>query len=438
MPVSLEPEAAARKQPFGQLLTQGTLYTAGTQLSNGAVVLPFICAHERIAWAAALLFPAYSIGSIVGNSASPAILQRVGRLRHLLLAASAATTATLYFLLAIIPWSGVHMGTVFLLTSAAGGVVVAVASVAYADMISNKLSASRRGELLLAQGAIGSVLATGVILLAVPVLARGDEVAYHRDLLWLGATGLAASAIAAVFVGPVRSVSVTTRMRLRDTYRQGFAVARSQPWFRRYAVTYLLFLPVSMGTTFYSLRTARQGGTLHVLVVLSSVGLVIGSALWRKVYRLHGVRGMLLGSALLSAAAAALSIVAEWCGQWFHTWAYGTVFSLATVSAQAVFAAAISWISVSAPEQHRGTLIGFGSTLVAIESAVLGAGFGAIAQIHTTSWPVVVMLVLAVVAGLAALGAPQSGRRAEVNRRQRSVKCSGRSRSKPSMALATL
>jgi hypothetical protein len=37
---------------FGILLTQGTFYTTGLQLSNVSVVLPFIVAEQGIFWAA--------------------------------------------------------------------------------------------------------------------------------------------------------------------------------------------------------------------------------------------------------------------------------------------------------------------------------------------------------------------------------------------------
>ncbi|UXA08143.1 MFS transporter [Mycobacterium sp. SMC-2] len=397
--------ASAQTNPFPRLPSQGAFYTAGMQFSNGAVVLPFICAHLGLTWLAALLFPAYGLGSIVGNSMSPAVLQRVGQMRHLLLAAMAASAAALILCDSVIPWNGLLAAVVFLLTSAGGGVIVAVSNVAYPDTVSSKLSALK---LLMVQGAIASVVATVVALFVVPGLATGDKMALHRDLLCLGAFGLAASGFAALFVGPARSTSIAPKMSVRDTCRRGFAVARSQPWFRRYVITCLLFAPLTLGTTFYALRTAHQSGTLHVLVFLSSSGLVIGSALWRKVYQLFGVRGMLLGSALLSVAAAVASIVAQLCGQWFHMWAYGTVFLLATVAALAVFAAAISWISVVAAEPHRGTLIGFCSTLLAIETTVLGGALGGIAQKHSTVWPVVVVLILAVAAAVAALGAPAS------------------------------
>ncbi|UXA08138.1 MFS transporter [Mycobacterium sp. SMC-2] len=411
----------AQRSPFGRLLSQGTLYTAGMQLSNCAVVLPIICAHQGLGWAAGLIFPLYGMGALTGNSISPAVMQRSGRMRHLLLAAVGATVAAMVLLDAVIPWTGGLTAAVFLLTCVVSGVVVGIGCVAYPDLVSNKLSASRRGELLLTQGATGSVLATTTALLVVPMLAHGNEMTYRRDLLWLGATGLAASGIAALFVGPMRSGSITTRMSVRDTYRQGFAVARTQPWFRRYVITYLLFAPVNLGTFFYTLRIAHQSGSVRVLVILSSVGLVVGSALWRKFLRLFGVRGMMLGSALLGVAAIVLCIVAESSGQWSHMWAYGTAFFLATVAGQAIFPSAISWISVVAAEEHRGTLIGFASTLFNVASAALGAALGAIAQVHTTVWPDVIMLLLGIATVVAALGAPAAEKRRAVVRRLRTV-----------------
>lgn len=133
----------------------GGFYTAGLQLGSGAVVLPVICAHQGLTWAAGLLYPAFCIGAILGNSLSPLILQRAGQLRHLLMAAISATAAALVVCNAAVPWTGVGVAAVFLATTGAGGVVTGVSSVAYTDMISSMLPAVRRGELLLTQGAAG-------------------------------------------------------------------------------------------------------------------------------------------------------------------------------------------------------------------------------------------------------------------------------------------
>lgn len=396
------------RTPFGRLVTQGSFYSAGMQMGSGAVVLPVICAHQGLTWVAGLLFPAFSIGAILGNSVSPLILQRFGQYRHLLMAAISASAATLILANAAVPWTGALVAAVFFVTATASGVVAGVSGVAYTDMISNKLSVLRRGELLLTQGAVGSLLATGVTLVIVPRLAHGDEMARYHDLLWLGAASMIVAGVAALFVGPMRSASSapTVRLPLRDIYRQGFEIARREPWFRRYATTYLLFAPISLGTTFFSLRAAQSSGSLHVLVILSSIALVIGSLLWRAVNRRFGVRGMLLGSSLFSIAAALVCIVAELCGQWTQMWAYGTAFLLATVAAQTVVAASISWISMFAPEQHRATLICFGATLAAVVSTLLGAVLGELAQRHATIGPVLVSLTLAIIAAVASLRAP--------------------------------
>lgn len=231
MPASrLVRQVSAPRNLFGRLVAQGGFYTAGLQLGSGAVVLPVICAHQGLTWAAGLLYPAFCIGAILGNSLSPLILQRAGQLRHLLMAAISATAAALVVCNAAVPWTGVGVAAVFLATTGAGGVVTGVSSVAYTDMISSMLPAVRRGELLLTQGAAGSVLATGVTLVIVPMLAHGNEMARYHDLLWLGAAGLVCSGIAALFVGPMRSVSVTTATRMpRRSHRAGSCARRNCP-----------------------------------------------------------------------------------------------------------------------------------------------------------------------------------------------------------------
>ncbi|CKY10288.1 integral membrane protein [Mycobacterium tuberculosis] len=136
MPASrLVRQVSAPRNLFGRLVAQGGFYTAGLQLGSGAVVLPVICAHQGLTWAAGLLYPAFCIGAILGNSLSPLILQRAGQLRHLLMAAISATAAALVVCNAAVPWTGVGVAAVFLATTGAGGVVTGVSSVAYTDMI---------------------------------------------------------------------------------------------------------------------------------------------------------------------------------------------------------------------------------------------------------------------------------------------------------------
>jgi hypothetical protein len=242
---------------YGLLLTQGSLYNTGLQLSNVAAVLPFICAEQGIFWAAGLLYPAYSTGTIIGNSISPHIIRRSRHLKHLVVATTAATMAALIVSNAVAALTGILVAVVFLLTSWASGVVNGLLKVAYSEVLSSKLPETHRNDVILRGGAVGAVVAILATPFVVPILAGQDPAARHVDLLWLGAMGMVAAAIAAVFIGPVSSASKTVSRRMRDTYREGMNAARSQRWFRTYAATQLIFVPVGLGMTFYSLHASR-------------------------------------------------------------------------------------------------------------------------------------------------------------------------------------
>ena len=390
---------------FGRLLTHGVFYSAGVQLSNVSVVLPYISAGRGITWLAALVYPAYQIGKMVGNAVSPCIVHRSRQYRHLALAAATAAMAVLIGLNAMVSVGGATP-VVLLITSSLLGVGTGIANVAAADVASSTLSDARRGDLLLGQSAAGSLAATVITLLIVPLLVHGDSFTQSVDLLWFGAAGMAAAGAAALFIGPVRVPTTAVRRSMQDTWRDGVRAARSQPWFRRYALTQLMFVPVSLSTTFYSLRAAQGGDNLPVLVVVASAALLVGSALWRAVYRAFGVRGMLMGSAVLSTTAAVGCLVAELLDGWSSEWVVAIVFLLATMANQAVYTASITWVGLLADSCDRAALIGLGAALIAVASCITGAVVGDIAQDHSGSWPVVVMLALSLVAILAGRHAP--------------------------------
>lgn len=123
---------------------------------------------------------------------------------------------------------------------------------------------------------------------------------------------------------------------------------------------------------------------------------------------------MLINIALLGAAAAAICVVMEYRQDLDHIWIYGIVFILATMAYQAIFSAGLAWVGAFASEDHRATLLGFGSLLIAVESSVLGAALGAVAQTDAVVGPIVTLLglnIVAGVAGVAAVWVAPSGRR---------------------------
>lgn len=396
----------AQRGRFGQLITHGTFYSAGTQLSNVSVVLPFICAGRGMGWLAALLYPAYCLGKAVGNAVSPLVLHWSRQQRHLVVAATVAAMAVLVGYTAAVSTIGGAVPIALLGTSALLGLGSGLSNVAFTDIASSRLSDDRRGDLLLGQSAAGSLLAAAITLVVVPMLVNGDASAECVSLLWFGAAGLAVAGVAALFVGPVRMPTTVVRQTLQDTMRDGIRAAQSQPWFHRYALTQLVFVPISLGTTFYSLRAAHGQDKLPVLVVVSSAALLAGSALWRAVYRTYGVRGMLMGSALMSAAAATGCLTAELLDMWSSGWLLAIVFLLVTMANQAVYTASMTWIGLYADSCDRAALIGLGSALIAVATCVIGAIVGDIAQIHSGRWPVVMMLALSIIAVMVARHAP--------------------------------
>ena len=392
------------------LLTFGASYSVGAQLASVSVVLPFLLAEKGILWAAGLLYPAFSIGFVAGNALSPLVVERSRRHQNIVIAAAAAVIAVLTSCTAV---SGLHdllVAPVFLVASSAIGCAMGLANNAYAEIISSMLDRSRRNHLLLNQEAVGAVLTVATTLLILPLAAGRDPVEGRIDVLWLGAAAMAAACVAATAVGPTTMAGLRPPTRLVDDYRDGVTVVRTRSWYRLFLATQIVFVPISLSMTFFSLRAAMahadKAGSLHVLVISSAAGLLAGSFLWRRVFGRYGVRGMLMRSGVVNGTAALVCLGNEVIPDREILWVHSVVFFLATLASAAIGAATVSWISAFATEDRRATLISFAAALAAVVSAVLGAVLGTIAQATAAPWPVMIVLVLAVLATAVATRAP--------------------------------
>ena len=255
----------------------------------------------------------------------------------------------------------------------------------------------------------GSVTVAATLLI-LPLLSGRDPAEGPIDVLWLGAAAMAAACVAATMVGPTASGALRPSTRVIDDYREGVTVVRTRSWYRLFLATQIVFVPISLSMTFFSLRAAMahadKAGSLHVLVISSATGLLAGSFLWRRVFSRGGVRGMLVMSGAISSAAALVCLANEVIPDREQLWVHGLVFFLATLANAAIGAAIVSWISAVATEDRRTMLISFAAALAAVVSTVLGAVLGTIAQATVAPWPVVVVLALAVLATTVAIRAP--------------------------------
>lgn len=386
---------------YARLLAQGSIYSSALQLSNVSAVLPFLCAQWGSLWVAGLLYPAFGVGIVAGWAASPFIMGRSRHLKHLVFAGGTTSMALLTVCAVVSAQNRLFIDAVFVVASAALGIAKGISDGAHAELVSAKLPGTRRSQLILGEYAISAVVVAAATLAVVPLLSRTLPASPDAIVLWLGAVGMLGAAVAALFVGPIHAHTARIIPRISDVFRRGIRVARSQRWFRRYTLIQLLFVPVTLGTTFYVLyapERTQTGGRLSLLVISGSAGLLTGSYVWRVVYRRRGVRGMLVGSSLTAISAAVICTLAQVSGTWPQVWIHGPVLALAAAADQAVYAAAIAWMGASADEHDRPTLMGFAAALVALASSLVGVLLGGIAQNTSAIWPVTVVLALSLVA----------------------------------------
>ncbi len=397
-------------RPFKRLLAQGSFYSTALQLSNVSAVLPFLCAQLGSVWIAALLYPLFSVGIIAGYCSAPFLLGRARHLKNLVFAGGAVAMAIFISCAALAVQRGAWINAIFLITSAALGVTKGIVDGAHTEVVTARLTITGRTKLILSEYSLSTVVVAAATLFLLPAIVPRGGHGLQVTLLWCATGCMLAAAIAALLVGPTEAHSRFPVSRIRVMFAQGVQAIRSEQWFRRYVGTQLLLVPVTLGITFYSLHAAAQAGhgsgRISVLVVGSSLGLLIGSWLWRVVDRAAGVRGMLLGSSMLALLAAMVCLVAVALHTGSNVVVNGLVFLMAAAADQAVYTSSVAWVGMFAPEQDRPMLMGFGRALVAAAASVAGVVLGGMARRPDAIWPIIVVLGLSVIALAAALRAP--------------------------------
>ncbi|MCV7302305.1 MFS transporter [Mycobacterium barrassiae] len=400
---------AIAESRYQALMGFGAFYFMGAQLGSVLAVLPFLMASEGMSRAAGLVVPSFSVGFVVGNALSPLAVKWSGRHQNMIIAVASATIAVLTVFVAVAALYNTLVVFAFLSSSVLIGGAMGVANNAYAGIISRALTETRRNDLVLNQQALGAILTVIGTLGLIPLLPHRDAADGHLDVLWLSAAAMGIAFVAAMMVGPSTSPTVGVTRRMIEDFREGIAVVRETRWYRVFLAAQLVFVPILVSETFFSLRTALAhvdtAESLHLIVISSAAGLVAGSFVWRRVFGRFGVRGILMSSAIVGGVATVVCAANELVTTEPRLWAYGVVFFLVVLANAAVAAGMVSWISAYAAEEERAVLISFAATLVAVATGILGAVFGQLALV-TAIWPVLIILVLCALAALVAARAP--------------------------------
>ena len=111
---------------------------------------------------------------------------------------------------------------------------------------------------------------------------------------------------------------------------------------------------------------------------------------------------MLVAGTMCSTVAAAGAVIVERIGFIGSPVTHAVLMLLATLAADAVTVSKSAFLAENAPPAELPMLSAFSQLTIGLASAVLAAGIAAVAEVHGTVWPPLVLLVLNLVAVAAA------------------------------------
>jgi hypothetical protein len=403
---------------FTLLLLQGSSYGMAGKLASTTIVLPFLCAAlGGSLLVAGLLVPLGTIGTLVGYTLGPTALATRLRSRTVMALMSVASAALLFVLATVsltMADRSLAVNLTFVAVALGTGLTSGIGSIAFTDVLARGVHPERRSTLLLSQAAVGGALASVVAILSAWVFAGRDPIVGHIALQWFASGFLLLSAGCAFFI-VVEHVPGRAGQRptLAATFRAGIAATRRYAWLRQYLVRQILFISVTLATTFFSIRTAALHGSvpgsLAVIIAVTSTSLVLGALLWHRVLRLRGYRGMLVDGTICSTVAAFGAVTIERLGLVGESALnHAALLLLATLAADAVSVAKSAYLVEHAPPAELHELSAFAQLTIGIASAVLAAVIATLAQIHGTVWPPAILLGLNLLAVGAAWRMPRT------------------------------
>jgi hypothetical protein len=386
-----------RRRAYPVIATQSAAARLANRLSAAGVVLPFIAvALGGPLLAAALIYPVFTIARLTGVVATPAMLAN-GRSSKALLGLTGAGTAVLIAANALgSQLIGAGMAFAFVVTAGVLGFLAGVSTVCWFDVVAGSLAQHELSRLPVLQSWVAAALVLVISGVDWLVFAETGGPYSHVRLLWWGAAAMVVAAAICLLIEAATEQS-RTRARLLDTLRRGHHHARHTSWVRRYLVVQTLFLTVSLGSAFYSAHGATIhggiGGSLRLIVAVTSVGLLVFALVWVPMRPRIGLRGVYWLGGCLGFFAASLCAMVDLFELTSSAWIYGVILAAAAASALAVSTAKQVWL-LRTVTTDRLVIIGFNQLVVGTVSALLGAMLAVVAHLHGAIWPVYLVLVL--------------------------------------------
>lgn len=390
--------APSTRRNFLAAATESVSFAVANQLTAVAVVLPFICiAFGGSPFAAALIFPTYTAANLLGVILAPRVLGLRSASRSLALILILIATVFAITGIAISLVDEVWLNTLWIV-AAVLGVLAGVASIAVVEVMSSSLAPSQKSAISVVQSTGGSILTLAItVVMGVLFLdPKGKDA--HVTLLWIGVTAMVVAALALLPIRPTasgpavrhRTVGILAALRARPD--------RRYPWVREFLITQVLFLSISLGTSFYSVHGATLHGqeseALHHIVALTAVGSLLFTALWTLSRHRATIRGLLLTAAALGVTAGVTALITEYGGAPVALPVLsGVVITLAAAGGAATSSTRSTWLYLNLGTEDDIEVVVFCQVVLGVTATGVGLLFGALAHLDSVAptWGLLVL-----------------------------------------------
>ncbi|MDM7945290.1 MAG: MFS transporter [Oceanibaculum nanhaiense] len=414
------PDSACTALPQNYLLNvaNGACTKLAEQLASPGLVLPWVIgALGAPAFLVGLLQPVKQAGSLLPQLAVAGSIRRLARRKWAWVMAGATQAACLLLMIPaaiLLPplAAGIAIVALLALFSMASG----VGSVAFQDVTGKTVPKGRRGRMLANRAAIG-----GALTLAAGIGLRwgleGESESLFPYLLMI-ATAAILWALGALCFAAIeeekgaREGGVTPL----DSFRDGMALMREVPGFRKFLLARNLLLSVELSMPIYALHAQRSVGEglggLGLFVIAVGIAAILSSPFW-GLFADRSSRLVMALSGLVAGFAALLALMLAHLGDGFQTpAAYALVFIIIGIAEAGVRLGRKTYLVDGAPADQKGLYAAFSNTVTGLLTVIAGAVSATVLALLGIEAAILLLGTLGILSALACARMPEADRMA--------------------------
>lgn len=374
-----QPDGVLLRRNFGLGIANGTLVDASDQIASANIVVPWLLhALGAFPFVSSAAVPLVRAGQLAAGIALGPVVVRAPLAKRLVGGATLAKAAGL---------TGMALAAWLLPSFAAIAVIVALlilvgvanglGGLGFRQLAAKAIPAERRGALLALRLAAGGGLTLVLLLLFYLHHETPRSLDGYGWKLMLGAACLVLGALAILLFFEARGAGAGRAM---PSLADGWRLAQTSPWFRRYLSMRAVAQTIDMAVPFFAIHAANVTDASHALglfVAASTIGGALAGLGLARILDRH-VHVVLRAAPLLALAAAGYALLLDTHLGWRTAEAYAPVFFVAAVAGQSYWLACdtLALRHLTLAELPAGS--GLASAVASVSAMLLAFVFGLI------------------------------------------------------------